>query len=279
MPVLRSDTGTGSGRRPAPASGRGRAAAAAVAAGALLLAGCGGSGTPDPEPEVQVDTFSLGGQDAVALVQTDDPTGLVVFMHGLDDDAGALSEEAKRTELADRLLAEGYVVAAGDAHLNAFGNEASQQDYVALAADVSERYGTSETFLLAESMGAVAGLQILADESIPDVRGLALISPLVDLDVVLGTEQESQVLEAYEGTFPTGEQNPAQRPAEAWAGDNLRFYLATEDEVVINSDNAEPLVERLEDVADVSVVECEGEHVAPSCFQGEDLVEWFEEIS
>ncbi|MGK5110459.1 MULTISPECIES: serine aminopeptidase domain-containing protein [unclassified Geodermatophilus] len=268
----------GMGDRPSRGARR-RVAALATTA---LLAGCGGGAAESPEvPEVEpeVTELTVDAQDAVAIAPGEgDPRGLVVFLHGLDDDAGALSEEQKRIDMVDRLVAAGYVVAGSDGHLNAFGNEASQAGYVALAAELAERYGTTDTYLIAESMGAVAGLQLLADERIPDVRGMALISPLVDLDVVLGTQQEPQVLQAYDGTFPTGEQNPAARPAEDWAGTSMRFYLATEDEVVINADNAEPFVARVEDAADISVVECEGEHVAPSCFQGEDLAEWFADL-
>ncbi|MFW3172994.1 serine aminopeptidase domain-containing protein [Geodermatophilus sp. CPCC 206100] len=255
------------------------AAALAVTA---LLAGCGGGAeTPDEGPETpaaepEFSEFTVDGQDAVAIAPGEgDPEGLVVFLHGLDDDAGALGEEEKRVDMVGDLVAQGYVVAGSDGNFNAWGNEASQQGYVDLAAELAERYGTTDTYLVAESMGGVAGLQLLADDRIPDVRGMALISPLVDLDVVRDTPQEAQVLQAYDGVFPTDAQNPALRPAEDWAGTSMRFYLATEDEVVDNTENAEPFVERVEDVADVSVVVCEGEHVAPSCFQGEDLAEWF----
>jgi pimeloyl-ACP methyl ester carboxylesterase len=272
------------GGRTRPWAGRRRVAAALAAT--ALLAGCGGgSESPDDAPETpaaepEVAEFTVDGQQAVAIAPGEgDPVGLVVFLHGLDDDNGALAEEQKRVDMVDALVAEGYVVAGSDGNFNAWGNEASQQGYVDLAAELAERYGTTDTYLIAESMGGVAGLQILADDRIPDVHGMALISPLVDLDVVLGTNQEGQVLEAYDGVFPTGVQNPAARPAEDWAGTSMRFYLATEDEVVDNTENAEPFVERVEDVADVSVVVCEGEHVAPSCFQGEDLAEWFAELA
>jgi hypothetical protein len=38
-------------------------------------------------------------------------------------------------------------------------------------------------------------------------------------------------------------------------------------------------VERLRDAADVSVVPCDGEHVDPSCFQPDDVANWFAEIA
>jgi pimeloyl-ACP methyl ester carboxylesterase len=278
MPVHPSPTGSRA-RTPSGAGPRGLVASLIMTA---LLAGCGGTTGTSKVPAVEPDVteLTIDGQQAVAVAPGEgDPQALVLYLHGMDDDHEVLGEEQKRVEVVDRLVAEGYVVAASDAHFNALGNEASQQDYIDLAATLSERYGTSRTYLIAESMGSVAGLQIAADDSIPDVRGVAFISPLVDLDVVVGTEQEAQVLQAYDGALPTGAQNPAARPASDWAGTHLRFYLASEDEVVDNSRNAEPFIEQVEDVADVSVVECEGEHVAPSCFQPDDLAQWFEELA
>lgn len=261
------------------------ATVAGGAAAIVALAGCSApAGQPpvpaDPteEPATVVD-LQVGGQDALAVVPGQDPVGLVIYAHGAGDDHDVLNVDEKRSAVVERLVAEGYVVAASDAHFDAFGNAASQEDYVALAEELAQRYGTFRTFLVAESMGGVAALQILADDRIPDLLGVAAISPLVDPAALEGTGYEAGVLEAYGGEFPTGTDNPAQLPAEAYEGANLRFYLADEDSVTVSAVNADPLVERIEDVADVSVVECEGEHVDPSCFQPDDLVDWFAELA
>jgi alpha-beta hydrolase superfamily lysophospholipase len=219
--------------------------------------------------------LEIGGQDALAMVPAQDPIGLVIYAHGVGDDHDVLSMDEKHIEVTERLLAEGYVVAASDAHFDAFGNAASQQDYVALALELAQRYGTSRTFFIAESMGGVAALQILAGDRIPDLLGVAAISPLVDPRVLEGTDLEEPVLAAYGGEFPTGADNPAQLPADAYEGANLRFYLAAEDSVTVSAVNSDPLVERLRDVANVSVVDCDGEHVDSSCFQPDDLADWF----
>ena len=85
--------------------------------------------------------------------------------------AAARAAAGSEAAVVSRLVDDGYVVAAGDAHFNAYGNEASQEDYVALAAEVARRYRTHRTFLLAESMGGVAGLHLLAGNRIPDLAG------------------------------------------------------------------------------------------------------------
>jgi pimeloyl-ACP methyl ester carboxylesterase len=207
-----------------------------------------------------------------------DPVGLLIYLHGLDDDHTVFQDEPKRVRVVERLLEDGYVVAASDAHLNDWGSPRSQDAYADLAADLAERYGTSRTFLLAESMGTPAALQLLTENRIPDLLGLAAVSPLVDLDVTLGTQQEDMVTRAWGGEFPTGTENPANLPTDAFAGARLRFYLAEEDTVTVSTENADPLLSRVDDVADVSVVNCEGGHVDDSCFQPDDLAAWFAQV-
>jgi alpha-beta hydrolase superfamily lysophospholipase len=241
-----------------------------------IAAGLVGCAQPVDRSVGRVEELRVGGQAAVAIVPAvQDPVGLVVYLHGIDDDHTVLQSDDKRIQLVRRLVTDGYVVAASDAHFNAWGNPESQDDYVSLAAELTRRYGTPRTFLLAESMGGVAGTQILASDRIPHLLGMAAVSPLIDLDVARGTEQESSLRRAYGGSLPTGVANPAAQPASAFAGTHLRFYLAAEDELVVSADNADPLVARLRNVADVSVVACSGGHVDSSCFQAEDVAGWF----
>jgi alpha-beta hydrolase superfamily lysophospholipase len=224
--------------------------------------------------------LQVGGQRAVALVpDTDVPRGLVLYLHGFGEDAESLLGGEDQARIVERLVTDGYVVAASDAHLDVFGNAASQQDHVDLAAELTRRYGTSRTFLLAESMGGVAGLQLLAADRIPHLLGMAAISPLTDLDVASLSPYEPIVRQAYGGRLPVGAENPAALSAESFRGDHIRFYLAAEDDVTVSADNADPLAARLQGIADVSVVPCEGGHVDPSCFQPDDLAAWFDELA
>ncbi|MGY1856585.1 serine aminopeptidase domain-containing protein [Modestobacter sp. SYSU DS0290] len=260
--------------------GRRRLLASVIGGGLLLgwgLTGCGGSG-PASEPAPEVVDLVVDGEPATAVVPPGTPRGLVLYLHGLNGDHTALAN-GDQAGVVERLVDEGYVVAAGDAHRNAFGNDASQQSYVELAEELSDRYGTSRTFLIAESMGAVAGLQLVAADAIPDLQGMALISPLTNLAVTVGSEFEPQVRAAYGGELPTGPENPAELPAEDFAGENLRFYLAEDDDFVVSAENADPLIARLEGVAEVSVVPCQGGHVDASCFQPGDLAAWFDGLA
>ncbi|WP_369130482.1 alpha/beta hydrolase [Modestobacter roseus] len=255
---------------------RGRMAVAGLLA-AVALAGCGG-GEPGPAPGPEVVDLVVDGEPATAVVPPGTPRGLVLYLHGLNGDHTALAN-GDQAGVVERLVDDGYVVAAADAHRNAFGNEASQQSYVTLAQELTDRYGTPRTFLIAESMGAVAGLKLVAADAIPDLAGAALISPLTDLAVTVGSEFEPQVRQAYGGELPIGAENPADLPAEEFAGEHLRFYLAADDDFVVSAQNADPLIARLEGVAEVSVVGCQGGHVDASCFQPDDLATWFDGLA
>ncbi|WP_138734700.1 alpha/beta hydrolase [Modestobacter excelsi] len=264
-------------RRPAPRRPV-RALAGSLAALALLV-GCGTSdSTPDPDTadEPQVVELEVGGQSAVAVVPPgDSPTGLVLYVHGHGETHDSLTEGSDQKRVTDRLVADGYVVAASDAHFDAWGNQASQDDYVALAAELKSRYDTPQTFLLAESMGGVAALQILAGDLIPDLAGLAGISMLVDPTVAADTQYGEELRAAYGGQLPTGTQNPLEIPAEQFAGDPIRLYIAPEDSTVVYAENAEPFLAKLQGIADISAVSCQGGHIDPSCFQPDDLADWF----
>jgi len=258
---------------------------AAVLLAAPALAGCaqdvtGQATATSASPTTHVEELTVGGQAAVAIVPgTDSPRGLVLYLHGAGETAASLTEGADQQRIAERLVGDGYVMAASDAHFDAFGNAASQQDYVDLAAELSERYGTTRTYLLAESMGTMPGLQILAAQRIPGTVGLAAINPAIDISAVVGTQFEAAVRAAYDGQLPTGTQNPAALPADAFAGDPIRFYLAENDQTAVTAVHAAPFLAKVQGVADTSVVACQGMHVDPSCFQPDDLADWFAQIT
>lgn len=262
-----------------PLRRQGAAAVAGCLVLLLALFGCSAFGGADAPPEAHVENLVVDGQAALALVPgKTQPRGLVIYLHGFGGNHESL-QSADQAGIADRLVADGYVVAASDAHFDAFGNAESQQAYVDLARELRDRYSTSRTFLLAESMGTVAALQIVAHDQIPDLVGMVAISGLTDLDTVAGTEFEPLLRQAYGGRLPTGAENPARLSASAFAGTRLRFYVTEGDDLVVSAENATPFVTKVQGVADVSVVQCTGGHVDASCFQPDDIADWLEALS
>ena len=276
-----------SSRPSATGPSRRRWVPAVVVAGlvALAVAGCDGS-RAQQEPGARTDEgprteeLTVGGQPAVAIVPaTPNPRGLVIYLHGYGGDHLSLQRGDDEGRVAQRLVADGYVVAASDAHGDAWGNAASQQDYVDLAAELTRRYATPRTFLWAESMGTLAALHLLAGDRIPGLAGLAAVCPLTDLGFVVDGQFQLLVRQAYGGRLPTGTQDPAQLPAEDFRGDHIRFYVASHDQTVPTELNAGPFTARVGSVADVSTVPCQGGHIDPSCFQPDDLTDWFNRLA
>ena len=277
-----------SSRRPPAtgASGRRRLPALVVAGlVALAVAGCVDSGAQDEagsptDGAPRTVELTVGGQPAAAIVPaTRSPRGLVIYLHGYGGDHRSLQRGADEARVAQRLVAEGYVVAASDAHGDAWGNAASQQAYVDLAAQLTRRYATPRTFLWAVSMGTVAALQLLAHDRIPRLAGLAAVCPVTDLGFVVDSEFQPLVRQAYGGRLPTGTENPALLPAEDFRGDHIRFYVASHDQTVPTELNAGEFTPRVGPVADVTIVPCQGGHIDPSCFQPDDLTDWFDRLA
>ncbi len=157
---------------------------------------------------------------------------------------------------------------------NSFGNPESRRDYLELARVARAQYNVYTVHLLAESMGAVAAVNILAENHDPPaVQGLVAISPALDL-----TSAPQQYEFALAAAYPENtmaQSNPVDLPPEALAGKRMRFYASDGDSLVSTARNADAFRNRFQSVADISVVSCTGGHLDPSCMQPEDIAKWF----
>ncbi|ANW65686.1 hypothetical protein BCA37_20855 [Mycobacterium sp. djl-10] len=244
-------------------------AAVMVAAGLVSAVGCEADG---------LDTLrlSIDGESALGVHRTGVPVqGLVVFFHGLDRDQSILEADAVHRELTATLTEAGYAVVASSAGGNAFGNTLSQNHYQQLIFGAAEHYRTNQVFFLAESMGTLAAVNLMATNADLGVRGLAAINPLLDTDSLQGG-YHAQALSANPRL---NEVNPLRIAPAALAGMDFRFYVTADDALVPTSRNAAAFVRRFGGTSDISVVTCTGEHMDPSCIQGKDIVRWFNNLS
>lgn len=201
--------------------------------------------------------------------------GVVVYFHGLDRDETILEMDASHRELIRRLTDAGYAVVASRAGGNAYGNRESQDDYAELAVTAIADRRVSDLFFLAESMGTVAAVNLMAKR--PDLRprGLAAIGPALNLAAVADDYRSSLL-----GANPdVSETDPMRLPVESLAGQKVRFYASPDDVLVPTASNADAFRARFGSVADVSIVECSGRHLNSSCVNGEDVVSWFSMIA
>jgi dienelactone hydrolase len=104
---------------------------------------------------------------------------LAVFVHGSGEDRRTMVDDRRHSGVARDLVEHGYVVLAADAGGRAWGDAASVADYRALIARTVRDYGLHDVFLMAESMGGLAAMQLA--RSVPDVRAVTAWYPVYDL--------------------------------------------------------------------------------------------------
>lgn len=204
------------------------------------------------------------------------PRGVVVYFHGLDRDQDILTADDPHTHLTNLLTTAGFAVVAGKAGGNAFGNRESQEQYADIAKLASERYKVQNVFFLAESMGTLAAVNLMARAQASRVRGLAAISPALNLEST-PPAYKSAVAEAYpEESFI--EANPMNFPVNTFQGKHFRFYVTPQDAIVSTKNNSKAFQARFGSAADISIIECTGPHLDPSCIQPDDIVDWFKKL-
>lgn len=252
--------------------GRSSWAPAVLVALAAVTAGC----APAPAELVFART-TVDGQNVLQAYRTQTPIrAVVVFFHGLDRDANILDLDQPHRDLVRTLTDAGYAVVASDAGGNAFGNRSSQRNYAALVRDSGKRFGTNETYFLAESMGTVAAMNLMTKDTDISVRGLAAINPLLNLEHVPPTYR-SAVQASYVDSSAAAE-SPLALPRSAMVGRYVRLYVTPSDSVVATDTNALAFQQRFGGVANVSIAWCSGDHLDPSCVRGPDVVTWFDTL-
>ena len=248
-----------------------------TAVAVLVSAGSVSACSRSPKESFDYMRVELRGQAVLGVSKRGvEPRGVVVYFHGLDKDQDILTADDAHEHLTNALTSAGFAVVAGNAGGNAFGNQVSQDQYADIAKLASERYKVQNVFFLAESMGTLAAVNMMARALTSRVRGLAAISPALNLESTPPAYQAA-VAEAYpEQSF--ADANPMNLPAESFQGKHFRFYVTPQDAIVSTKNNAKAFQARFGSVADISIVECTGAHLDPSCIQPDDIVDWFKKL-
>jgi alpha-beta hydrolase superfamily lysophospholipase len=251
-----------------------RSAAAILMSLALVVASGTGCSAAD---DVAYSRGTVDGQAVAGVVRGGAPVrGLVVYFHGADRDESILDLDEPHRELTAMLADAGYAVVAGSGGGNAWGNAASQRNYVDLAFGAAEHYGATDIFFITESMGTLAAMNLMAHNRVP-VVGMAAINPLLDVNS-MSPKYRAQAVEANSGDALTSV-NPVDFTVQSMTGRNVRFYVTPDDRLVPTAQNAAAFQKRFGDVADISIVRCSGEHMDASCIQGKDIISWFSSLS
>lgn len=246
---------------------------AAVVASLVTGTACFGCSTATAQYQRTI----IDGQDVLAATKSGVPVrGVVVYFHGLDRDESILTLDEPHRRLTEDLVEAGFPVVASSAGGNAYGSLKSQENYAALAYDAVKHFGVDKVFFIAESMGTLAAVRLMASDKNLPVVGLAGINPLLNLDA-LQSKYRSAVEYANPGQS-IEELSPFDLPAGSMKAENLRFYVTPDDQLVSTADNAAAFQTKFGGAANISLVTCEGEHLDPSCIQGKDIVAWFNSL-
>jgi pimeloyl-ACP methyl ester carboxylesterase len=220
---------------------------------------------------------TVDGQQALGISAKDAMIrGVVIFFHDAGTNEFSITSDQAHRDLTTKLVDAGFAVVSSNAGGDAFGNDASQMNYVYLGGTAVDHYHVENVFFLAESMGAIAATNLLARNLTPRVRGFAAVNPMFDLGAV-APQYRSTIAESYP-TQSMDSVNPMNIPLDAMRNKNIRLYVSPEDSLVGADANAIAFQRRFGSAADVSVVQCSGQHRDRSCFQGDDIVKWFAEM-
>jgi pimeloyl-ACP methyl ester carboxylesterase len=245
---------------------------ASVCVAAVLSCSVVGCTHHDADYSLTLDDVAVGGSGTAGLSVAGQPvTGIAVYFHGADQSARFIRDSEKHRNVFDPLLRAGLAVVAADAHGNAFGNPESREDYRRLIASARARYGIVPLFFVAESMGALAALALMSEDTQHDVKGMVGISPL------MGLPPDIRSVGFIEGPWHRevpDSADPLTWSPEVFAGRSFRLYASQDDTVIPANASAAAFASRFGSVAAVEIVACTGGHAASACYQGSDVAKW-----
>jgi dipeptidyl aminopeptidase/acylaminoacyl peptidase len=262
-----------------------RAAIAALAAllVTLDLAGCASSSTLPPEPTarethaVQPAELRAAGarviddeaSSSIVLVPKKSNGGLVVFLHGWGQTRWSLLSRREEATVAHAVSEAGFTILAADADGEAWGDPRSVADYRGLILQTQRRYRLRDVFLMGESMGGLATMQL--GRELPDVRASTAWFPVCDLRTMHERRFQPSIRGSWQGSSraPVSPVAVGRTPLLVWA--------SPADTIVNASTNAAVCVAEAKAAgAEVTYFHTTGEHGDPSNYQPATVVQFFD---
>jgi pimeloyl-ACP methyl ester carboxylesterase len=257
-------------------------AAALVVAG---LAGCAGSSALQPRtaptsaPTSTTQPAELRGAGArvvddtasssLVIVPKRSNGGLVVFLHGWGQTRWTLLSRREESGVAHAVSDAGFTILSADADGKAWGDPASLLTYQRLIARTQQRYGLRDVFLMGESMGGLATMQL--GRMLPDVRASTAWFPVCDLRTMHEARFQATIASAWRGRSRS-----AVSPVTVGATPLLVWASAADTVVDAATNAAVCAAEAKAAGAPVTYFHTTGEHGDPSNYQPIAVVQFFE---
>jgi pimeloyl-ACP methyl ester carboxylesterase len=216
-----------------------------------------------------METVSIDDDRALIITPDDFEGRAVVVTHGSGADERVTRLDYMEQFTADMLDA-GWIVASANAEGEAWGSVPSQDDYVALSEYLSTDRGVDEILVVSFSMGAVSGLNITADERIPNQVGWVGINPVTNLSAAHG---DARFTDLIEDALSLGEQ-AAVDPRRLTSTDftvPLVVFSGDADTTVPRDVHGRDFAAR----AGADFESCSGAHLSIDCFQANEILARF----
>ena len=176
------------------------------------------------------------------------------------------TEEAS---VAHAVSEAGFTVLAADAAGKAWGDPTSVADYRRLIERASSRYRLHDVFLMGESMGGLATMQLA--RTLPDVRAVTAWFPVCDVRTMRETRFQASIRSSWRGRS-----RAAISPAQV--GDTpMIVWASPADTTVDAATNAAVCVAQAKAAgAEVTYFHTTGEHGDPSNYSPSGVTSFFE---
>ena len=206
--------------------------------GLLLMGSTACGATSSGRALDTVELTSSAGQSELLIKPGGPVTGLVVFMHGLDNNRNQILGDEFRP-LLERLLAANLAVVSSDAHGNNMGNPVSVQDQLLAVRDARSHLGhVASVDIVAFSMGGLDALLTASSHRLDGLRSVALISAAADQRTFLHGRFGNLISTAF-GHPSTAQvpavvrrSDPAVQPARNYRGYRYHFWHSPKDRTV-----------------------------------------------
>lgn len=195
--------------------------------------------------------------------------GLVVFLHGWGQTRWSLLARREEAGVAHALSEAGFTILAADARSKAWGDPASVTSYSTLITAAKARYGLRDVFLMGESMGGLATMQLA--RRMQDVRAVTAWFPVCDLRTMHEPRFQATIRAAWRGL------NRSAVSPVAVGDTPMLVWASPRDTTVTAATNAAVCVAEAHRAgADVTYFHTTGEHGDPSNYDPAAVTAFFE---
>lgn len=206
------------------------------------------------------------------VLHPDHPNGRVVlYLHGAGEDAQSLRTDPEKAGIVRALLAHGYTLASATAGGRSWGDGQGVAAYRHLLSAVEHDQRVTGVYILAQSMGGLAGLRL---SNVPKLRAWAGIYPVCDLASVYRLGTYAREIRAAYGP---GLSAALHRSPRFDRGVPVILWASRSDTVVPKTSNADWCARAARQAGgQVREITTTGDHGDPSNFQAQRLVRFFD---